>query len=106
MADLALIEQLLKVAHAANPPDNRDDDECDVQVTTPDGWTVEFFYDCGELDYIDHFVSPQGGRLEIWDGIDPRLDDGDGDGQWATLRNWRGVDDTERLLSHVRSRKL
>ena len=52
----------------ANPTGHDDsDDWCgDVELPARDGWKVTFFYDCGELDYIDHFITPSGEKLEVW----------------------------------------
>ncbi len=38
----------------------------DVTLPARDGWQVCFFYDCGDLDYIDHFVTPAGEELEVF----------------------------------------
>jgi len=32
-----------------------------------DGWKVVIFYDCGELDYIDHFETPDGTEVDFWE---------------------------------------
>lgn len=55
-----------------------------------DGWRVCFFYDCGDLDYIDHFVTPDGEKLEVFaDGYQSE--------QWPPVMCWGGNADTERF---------
>lgn len=54
----------------------------DVEIDVRDGWKVDVFYDCGELDYINHFVSPMGEVVNFWDW--PRSED------QSLLINWRG----------------
>jgi hypothetical protein len=36
-------------------------------MTTEDGWEVSYFYDVGELDYIDRLRSPEGIEFCPWD---------------------------------------
>ncbi len=31
-----------------------------------DCWKMVLFYDCGELDYIEHFVGPSGNVIDFW----------------------------------------
>jgi hypothetical protein len=57
-----------------------------------DGWLVCFFYDCGELDYIAPFVTPDGEKLEVWP-------DGYMRGRWPPVMNWRSMGDEERFRS-------
>lgn len=104
MVDYTLIHKLLQIAHAAAPPDNIGEGEfADLTFDSMDRWQVAIFYDCGELDYIDHFISPTGEKIDLWgDKVDPRVDDS-GDGCFGTLHNWRGCGDTERLLAGLPS---
>ena len=85
---------LLEIASSAAPPDTQPGDSPDWcgDVTRParDGWHVCFFYDCGELDYIDHFVAPDGEKLAVFE-------DGYQSEQWPPVMNWRGNADTERF---------
>jgi hypothetical protein len=32
-----------------------------------EGWKVMVYYDVDELDYIDHFVTPDGQQIDIWE---------------------------------------
>ena len=48
----------------------------------PHGWKVSVFYDCGDLDYIDHFVSPSGKIVDFWHWPDSP--------DRAMLIRWRG----------------
>ena len=101
--DRELTAKLLRVAHAANPVENQGDDwQFDVVLPSIDGWQVGFFYDCGELDYIDYFLSPDGERIEVWED-DPRFafprDDDDPEFPFRPLQYWRGCANTERLLA-------
>lgn len=100
MVDFALIRQLLAAAHETDAPEDIGSGEFEVrEFKVASGWTVAIYYDCGELDYIDYFVSPSGERLGIWaEELDPRIDDGS-EGQSATLQCWRGLADTDRLLA-------
>ena len=90
--------KLLEIAESANPPDEQPGDSdnwCgDVEMPAKDGWKVVFFYDCGELDYIDSFVMPDGTRLEVW-GLGYQGE------QWPPVMNWRGVGDLERLRGYL-----
>ena len=65
-------------------PDNNDSDVDLVEFECRDGWKVSVFYDVGELDYIDHFVSPDGTVIDFWDW--PESDDK------STLMSWRGFE--------------
>lgn len=89
-------ERLMEIARSAMPPDEqpRDSDHwCgDVVMPARDGWQVCVFYDCGELDYIDHFITPEGVKLEVW----PREYQSD---QLPPVMCWRGCSDTARLMS-------
>lgn len=85
---------LLEIAESAQPPEVIEVDSVSwtgVEVmSAADGWKVGFFYDCGELDYIDHFVTPDGKRLEVWvDEYDSEF--------WPPVMNWRGVGDLKRI---------
>ena len=64
-----------------------------------EGWQVGFFYDFGELDLIDHFIAPDGERLEVW----PR---GYLSEQLPPVMCWRGMDDTDRLIKAIESQYL
>lgn len=54
----------------------------DVEFLVRDGWKVDVFYDCGELDYINHFVSPEGERIDFWGWPESK--------DKSRLINWRG----------------
>ena len=49
----------------------------DVEYQTSNGWRVVVFNDCGSWDYIDHFVAPDGTRIEVWPESDVDLLDRD-----------------------------
>lgn len=90
---------LVEIANSANPPDDNPDWYGEVTLPARGGWQVCFFYDCGELDYIDHFITPAGLPLSVWV-------DGYSSEQWPPVMNWRGTRDTERfraLLPPARS---
>jgi hypothetical protein len=98
--DVELTRKLIMLAHNAGPVERQTGDwQFDVVLPSSDGWQVGFFYDCGDLDYIDHFVSPAGERIEVWED-DPRFEfpERELDFSFQPLRCWRGCDDTERLL--------
>ena len=89
--------RLLRIAESAKPPETQPDDSDDwcgeVEMPAKDGWKVVFFYDCGELDYIDHFITPDGTRLEVWPGGEYQSE------QLPPVMIWRSVGDLERLRS-------
>jgi len=87
-------EELLQMAEDVNPPDYQPDDSDnwsgDTEYKLPTGWTVIIFYDCGELDYIDSFVTPSGTIIDFWEWEEEH--------PWRQyLINWRGVGDLESL---------
>lgn len=91
--------RLLEIAESANPPETKPSDSenwCgDVELPAKDEWKVVFFYDCGELDYIDHFETPDGEKLEVWLGAEYQSE------QWPPVMNWRGVGDLARLRAFL-----
>jgi len=90
---------LLEIAESANPPEvlPTGPDYLDVEMEAKDGWKVTFFYD-GELDYIDHFVTPDGQRLDVWLNDDhPFRENAAWENGWPPIMNWRGVGDLARL---------
>ena len=59
-----------------------------------DNWKVIIFHDCGELDYIDHFVSPDGEIIDFWDWpVEEDFYNSDKN----LLMCWRGNGDLARL---------
>ena len=93
-------QQLLEIVEATRPPDIQSQDSpnwcSDVLFAARDGWKFSIFYDCGELDYIDHFVTPAGHEIDFWDWPD--------ENPWKCyLINWRGCGDLERLLAAARN---
>lgn len=96
-------EQLMQIADSANPPDAQPADSenwCgDVVMPARDGWQVCFFYDCGGLDYIDHFITPNGEKLDVW----PSNYQSE---QLPPVMNWRGRSDTERLTNLLHNAEL
>lgn len=74
---------LREIADSANAPDSATDDTGGgafgvVEYCARDGWKVGIFYDAGELDYLDYFVTPNGFRIEAFDQ--------------HILRNWRQME--------------
>lgn len=86
--------KLLEIAESANPPDYKAYEYGDIEMAAKDGWKVVFFYDCGELDYIEAFVMPDGTRLNVWGTA--YLGE-----QWPPVMSWRGVGDMERLRAFL-----
>jgi hypothetical protein len=80
---------LLAIAKQANIPDSMayPNEFGDHIFDGPNGWKVIVFYDAGELDYIDRFVSPSGTTIEIVDNRDVKWLD---DPAWLNLQNFRG----------------
>jgi hypothetical protein len=94
---------LLEIASSAAPPDTQPGDSpdwCgDVTLPARDGWKVCFFYDCGDLDYIDHFVTPEGEKLDVFaDGYQSE--------QWPPVMCWSGNADTERFRGLLHNAEL
>ena len=87
------ISDLLRMADAANPPGVVEAGAFDARgFTVAGGWTVWVLYDCGALDCIDHFTSPDGEEIDFWrwpEGLPGR----------DLLLAWRGKQDTNRLLA-------
>jgi hypothetical protein len=87
-------QELLELAEDVAPPEEQPSDSdnwcTDVVFKAADGWKVVIFYDCGELDYISHFVAPGGKEIDFWEWPEAH--------PWRSyLINWRGVGDLERL---------
>ena len=87
-------EQLLEIAESVNPPNEQpegSDNWCtDAEFVAENGWKVFIFYDCGELDYIAHFITPDGEEIDFWEWAEEH--------PWKSfLINWRGVGDLQRL---------
>ncbi len=60
------LRQLWKiVTGAGTPPPTYP--ECDLVLPSIEGWQVQYFYDAGELDYIEQFVMPDGTIIDPWD---------------------------------------
>ncbi|MGE8128485.1 hypothetical protein ACQKQD_16040 [Methylobacterium sp. NPDC080182] len=83
---------LLDIVESANPPDYLEDEYSNVTFGARDGWSVTFFYDCGELDYIDNIITPDNLVIEPWEwpaGAPGR----------QVLMNWRSVGCQARLMA-------
>jgi hypothetical protein len=46
-----------------------------------EGWHIGVFYDCGELDYIEYFITPEGEKVDFWKWPDILDEDGCPDGE-------------------------
>lgn len=90
---------LLDIVESANPPDYMDDEYSDVPLPARDGWQVSFFYDVGELDYIDRITSPDGVVCSPWDW--PYGAPGGN-----TLRAWGSVGSRARLMALNKKRPV
>lgn len=59
---------LLDIVESANPPENTVEDSPSHRTfAAREGWSVTFFYDVGELDYIDNIISPDNLVIEPWE---------------------------------------
>lgn len=89
------VDMLLDIADSTNAPDENREWYCEEMFDAKDGWKVSIFYDCGELDYIDHFMAPDGEVINFWEWPDTYLPNGDYDHDHRHPRNrlmaWRGV---------------
>ena len=87
---------LLEMAESVNAPETQPSDGpnwcTEVEFEGKHGWKVSIFYDCGDIDYIDHFVAPDGHIINFWnwpgDGVNPA--DPDFNDAKNVLVNWRG----------------
>lgn len=50
-----------------SPPDNAEHFCLVVEHKTSNGWTFGIFDDCGEWDYVQYFVTPEGVRVDPWE---------------------------------------
>jgi len=87
--------ELLEMVESLNPPEEQSCDSenwcANVTFEHEKGWKFIIFYDCGEIDYIDHIVNPDGEEVDFWGWPE--------DHPWRSyLINWRGVGDLKRLL--------
>ena len=84
--------ELLEIVEKASPPRIQQGRWVFDVPFVQDGWTFEVFYDCGELDYLDHFISPDGERIEVFAEKSEKTE------PWQkVLQSWRGMGDLERL---------
>lgn len=88
---------LLEIAHSAEPLDEKPGAMGDVVLLAKDGWEVCFAYDGGALDYIDHFITPDDKKLEVF----PK---GYISEEWPPIMNWRRTSDTERFRKLLQDR--
>lgn len=87
---------LLDIVESTNAPEYQDA-YCNLTMPARDGWSVTFFYDVGELDYIDHIITPDNLVISPWDW--PYGAPGGN-----TLRAWGSVGCRARLMDlHRRS---
>jgi len=81
-------KELVEIAESMNPPNEMFEDDGnpawkDVVFDRLDGWKIVINYDGGEVDYISHFVDPEGNVIDFW--------------EWEESENkrmlmcWRGV---------------
>ena len=101
MDDKELARKLLQMVHDCNPPEYQDGDWVfDVTLNANDGWKINLFYDCGELDYIDSFVYPDEKVIDVWEPmtIERFTFEADAGHPFNPLLCWRGCSDTQRLL--------
>lgn len=94
---------LLQIAESVNAPLEQSgpsaNRSADVLFTAPNGWIVNIFYDCGELDYIDKFIMPDGHEINFWDWPDNH--------PWKDiLMAWQGCGGLERLMNLTDYSKL
>jgi len=82
--------ELLAIAESANPPEHKVDCYWEVEMQARDGWYVSFSYDCGELDFIGYWLSPDSEKIEPWEM--PESHDRD------IMIAWRSVGCRARLL--------
>lgn len=82
-------EKLLSMADAANVPLDNPSCYSHQEFALADEWKMTIFYDVGELDYIDHFVAPDGEIVDFWDW--PDLTTKWNDPDKGMLMGWRGT---------------
>lgn len=73
------VDRLIAMADASGIPDSSPPDAdwmwTDVDFDLPDGWKMTVFYDGGDVDYIDHFVAPDGTVIDFWEWPDESIDE-------------------------------
>ena len=58
---------LIEIAESANAPYELDAGTFEHrEFLARDGWRVVIFYDDGDLDYIEHFIAPDGTIVDFW----------------------------------------
>ena len=84
--------ELLGMVERARPTDVQTGKwQVDVMISI-EGWHFELFYGCGNLSHIDHFVTPEGVKLEVWPRNGGNMND------WQkVVSEWGGVGDLELL---------
>lgn len=84
------VDRLLAMADAADIPMQPPGNDCfmwtDKDFDLPGGWKISVFYDVGDLDYINHFVAPDGTVIDFWEWPDENFDDP----LRLRLMSWRG----------------
>lgn len=65
----------------------------DLAFTLSNGWTVVVFLDCGDWDYIDHVVAPDGTTFDCCETKNPEHAD-----QWHPLFFWQPHNEMVRPL--------
>ena len=73
-------EFLIEIAENAKIPRTFDTLFPWQSYSSTDGWLVVVFFDAGDLDYIDHFIAPDGTKINVWGADEPPED--------PALRDW------------------
>ena len=60
-------EFLISVAESANIPATSYELSPWRTFPAANGWQVMVYYDVDEFDYIEHFITPDGTIIEIWE---------------------------------------
>ena len=66
---LPIVKELVAIAESAHIPLVEPENSC-WTFDAKDGWRVLVFYDGGEFDYIEQFISPSGEPVDFWDWPD------------------------------------
>lgn len=61
---------LIDLANSTAFPDVSDDGAPWKTYPSKDGWQVCYFYDADYIDYIQHFIAPNGDVIDFWEWPD------------------------------------
>jgi hypothetical protein len=88
------VEFLQEIIESADIPETHENWSVQ-EFPSKDGWTVGVFYDCGDFDYIEYLISPDGTLIDSWfthgseasrNWTDDQWEEHND--KWAPIANW------------------